>query len=91
MVHSWQHSIMEFWDLLSKGKDAVRSEPPPQRFGFDEYPHGGFMNDVHGFDKEFFGVISEEVKTMNLSQNKRVNINVSWNLNVFSFWHVNPT
>ncbi|MCX4704048.1 alpha/beta fold hydrolase [Streptomyces sp. NBC_01373] len=54
-----------FWRVLRDGVDAV-TEAPPGRWDSDLLPHrfGGFLDEVDGFDAEFFGVSPREAVTM---------------------------
>lgn len=65
-------NLSEFWTLLREGRDAI-SEIPASRFSvdyfFDPEPtapgrmstrYGGFLNDIAGFDAEFFNMNRKE-------------------------------
>ncbi len=78
----------EFWQLLAQGKDAI-SEVPPDRWDIDAYYHadpdmpgkmncrqGGFVEQVDGFDAEFFNLSPKELKEMDPQQ--RLLLEVSW-------------
>ncbi|WP_217709541.1 type I polyketide synthase [Amycolatopsis sp. Hca4] len=65
-----------FWDLLSSGRDAVRTAPPG-RWAADAAPvFGGFLDDVAGFDAEHFGITPREAATMDPQQ--RMLLEVTW-------------
>jgi polyketide synthase 13 len=65
-----------FWDLLSSGRDAVRTAPPG-RWSADAAPvTGGFLDDVAGFDAEHFGITPREAATMDPQQ--RMLLEVTW-------------
>ncbi|MBA8826063.1 acyl transferase domain-containing protein [Saccharopolyspora lacisalsi] len=64
------------WEVLSEGRDVV-TEVPPDRWSVDESydpepgvpgktvsKWGGFLDDVGGFDPEFFGVSAREAEAM---------------------------
>src|ERR1051325_7220995 len=64
------------WDALLRGDDLV-TEIPPDRWGGDEQydpqpgvpgrsvtKWGGFLDDVAGFDSEFFGINEREAKAI---------------------------
>ncbi|MBR7678916.1 hypothetical protein KDA82_39425, partial [Streptomyces daliensis] len=61
----------EFWQLLSEGRDAVTVVPEgrwdpfsaPDETG-EVSRHGGFLDDVAGFDAEFFGIPPREAAVM---------------------------
>jgi 6-methylsalicylic acid synthase len=78
----------EFWDLLINGRDAI-SEVPAERW--DAYAKaspqnaatlrkttrfGGFLDDIAGFDAEFFGVLPREAELMDPQQ--RILLEVAW-------------
>ncbi|MGW5747476.1 beta-ketoacyl synthase N-terminal-like domain-containing protein [Amycolatopsis sp. NPDC003861] len=65
-----------FWDLLSSGRDAVRTAPPG-RWSAEAAPVlGGFLDDVAGFDAEHFGITPREAATMDPQQ--RMLLEVTW-------------
>ncbi len=80
--------IDRFWALLRDGVDAIR-EVPPDRWDlaqwFDPNPnaagkintrHGGFVEDVAGFDAAFFGIPPREAMQMDPGQ--RLLLQVTW-------------
>jgi phthiocerol/phenolphthiocerol synthesis type-I polyketide synthase D len=75
------HGPAQFWRLLSDGREAV-SEIPPARWA--DYPAvppgitrwGGFLDDVAGFDAEFFGITPREAARMDPQQ--RMVLEVAW-------------
>ncbi|MCZ4516624.1 type I polyketide synthase, partial [Streptomyces sp. ActVer] len=66
----------EYWQLLTEGRDAVRTLPPgrwdpfvrdPERLPDDVNRHGAFLgglDDIAGFDAEFFGIPAHEATAM---------------------------
>lgn len=77
-----------FWQLLIDGRDAV-GEVPADRWDADEFydpdPHapgkmttkwGGFVDDVAGFDADFFGITPREAESMDPQQ--RILLEVTW-------------
>ena len=77
-----------FWQLLRDGVDTI-FEVPPQRWDKDKYyssePNvpgtiatrkGGFVEDVDGFDAEFFNISAREAASMDPQQ--RLLLEVSW-------------
>jgi acyl transferase domain-containing protein/acyl carrier protein len=67
-----------FWQLLSEGRDAV-GEVPADRW--DDVPsgavrHGGYLDDVAGFDARFFRLPAEEADRMDPQQ--RLLLEVCW-------------
>ncbi|MFD9704359.1 type I polyketide synthase [Lentzea sp. NPDC059081] len=78
----------DFWRLLADGREAI-SEVPPERWA--EYAEasaanaatlrrttrwGGFLDDIAGFDAEFFGVLPREAELMDPQQ--RILLEVAW-------------
>ena len=77
-----------FWRLLLDGSDAV-TEVPADRWDADEFydpdpvvpgrmttKWGGFVDDVAGFDAEFFGITPRETEAMDPQQ--RMLLEVAW-------------
>ncbi|MEU9957653.1 alpha/beta fold hydrolase [Streptomyces sp. NPDC050982] len=66
----------EYWQLLTDGRDAVGTLPPgrwdpflrdPERLPDDVNRHGAFLgglDDIAGFDAEFFGIPAHEATAM---------------------------
>jgi acyl transferase domain-containing protein/SAM-dependent methyltransferase len=80
--------VAAFWRLLRDGVDAIR-EVPADRWDvatwYDANPdapgrtytrHGGFLDDVRGFDAAFFGVSPREAVSMDPQQ--RLLLEVTW-------------
>jgi acyl transferase domain-containing protein/acyl carrier protein len=70
-------SPADFWRLLSSGTDAIGTVPDDRWAGFVETDdpavaevgrHGGFLDDIAGFDAEFFGISPTEAATMDPQQ-----------------------
>ena len=77
-----------FWQLLVQGVDAI-SPVPSDRWNVDEYydPHlgtpgkvitrfGGFVDQLHEFDADFFGIAPKEA--VSLDPQQRLLLEVSW-------------
>lgn len=70
-----------FWRLLTEGREAI-TEVPPGRW--DDIPgipegisrRGGFLDDIAGFDAEFFGIAPREAARMDPQQ--RMVLEVAW-------------
>jgi polyketide synthase 13 len=67
----------DFWRLLSEGGDAVGTVPDGRWDGFvakddpavaEVRRHGGFLDDIAGFDAEFFGIPPVEAAVMDPQQ-----------------------
>jgi polyketide synthase 5 len=81
-------SPARLWEALLRGDDLV-TEIPPDRWDADKYydpepgvpgrsvsKWGGFLDDVAGFDPEFFGISEREATAMDPQQ--RLLLEVSW-------------
>ena len=77
-----------YWQLLVDGVDAVR-EVPPERWNLSQWydpdpavagrmysRHGGFLDDVAGFDAGFFRISPREAQSMDPQQ--RLLLEVTW-------------
>ncbi|MEY9904115.1 acyl transferase domain-containing protein/thioesterase domain-containing protein [Catenulispora sp. MAP12-49] len=71
------NSAEEFWRLLTAGSDAVSTLPEDRWQGFasrgdpataEVTKHGGFLDDLAGFDAEFFGIAPSEAAAMDPQQ-----------------------
>ncbi|WP_239339131.1 beta-ketoacyl synthase N-terminal-like domain-containing protein, partial [Frankia sp. CiP3] len=77
-----------YWRLLTGGVDAVGHVPParwdaaalydpdPATAGKMNTRWGGFLDDVEGFDAEFFGIAAREASRMDPQQ--RIALEVAW-------------
>ncbi|MBX2799665.1 MAG: SDR family NAD(P)-dependent oxidoreductase [Myxococcales bacterium] len=59
------------WELLRTGADAV-GPVPARRWDPDAHPdaprHGGFLDDIEGFDPEHFGLAEDEARVLDPQQ-----------------------
>jgi acyl transferase domain-containing protein len=81
-------TVEGFWDLLHDGRSGV-IEVPPSRWDIDEFynpdrravggvytRHGAFLDDITGWDAEFFGVPPAEASRMD--PNQRLLMELVW-------------
>ncbi|MFC3455611.1 SDR family NAD(P)-dependent oxidoreductase [Amycolatopsis speibonae] len=67
----------QYWRFLDAGRDGIRDVPEGRWEGFDEdFGRGGFLDDIAGFDAEFFGIVPGEAEAMDPQQ--RMLLEVSW-------------
>ncbi|MDP9864738.1 MULTISPECIES: SDR family NAD(P)-dependent oxidoreductase [Streptosporangium] len=82
------HGPEDFWRLLMAGGDAVGRVPEDRWAAFDDGSprtaealaattrHGGFLDDVAGFDADFFGIVPGEAEVMDPQQ--RLLLETAW-------------
>ncbi|GAA1661409.1 hypothetical protein GCM10009733_068920 [Nonomuraea maheshkhaliensis] len=82
------HGPAAYWELLIGGRDAVGEVPEGRWEAFDDGTarteavlggvtrHGGFLDDVAGFDAEFFGIAPGEAAAMDPQQ--RLLLETAW-------------
>lgn len=68
------HGPDEYWRLLCEGIDAIRRVPEDRWRDFTPYPpadalpYGGYLDDIAGFDADFFRVTPREAAVMDPQQ-----------------------
>lgn len=64
----------DYWQLLLDGVDAIRRVPEDRWADFTAYPppetplHGGYLDDIAGFDADFFRITPREAAVMDPQQ-----------------------
>ncbi|WP_199485387.1 type I polyketide synthase [Actinomadura craniellae] len=78
----------EYWKLLTEGRDALGQVPEGRWDAYDDGSpevadllarttrHGGFLDDIAGFDARFFGITPREAQVMDPQQ--RLVLEVAW-------------
>ncbi|MEU3888963.1 type I polyketide synthase [Streptomyces sp. NPDC029041] len=68
------HGTDDYWRLLTEGVDAIRRVPEDRWRDFtafppaDACPYGGYLDDIAGFDAEFFRITPREAAVMDPQQ-----------------------
>ncbi|MCT9075663.1 type I polyketide synthase [Streptomyces fulvoviolaceus] len=68
------HGPGDYWRLLSEGVDAIRRVPEDRWRDFtafppaDALPYGGYLDDIAGFDADFFRITPREAAVMDPQQ-----------------------
>ncbi|MGI5460883.1 acyltransferase domain-containing protein [Streptomyces sp. CA-249302] len=68
------HGPDDFWRLLGEGVDAIRRVPEDRWRDFtafppsDALPYGGYLDDIAGFDADFFRITPREAAVMDPQQ-----------------------
>ncbi|GAA3768934.1 type I polyketide synthase [Streptomyces coacervatus] len=68
------HGPGDYWRMLSEGVDAIRRVPEDRWRDFTAFPpadaptHGGYLDDIAGFDAEFFRITPREAAVMDPQQ-----------------------
>ncbi|MBK3639069.1 type I polyketide synthase [Streptomyces sp. MBT33] len=68
------HGPDDYWRLLSEGVDAIRRVPEDRWRDFtafppaDALPYGGYLDDIAGFDADFFRITPREAAVMDPQQ-----------------------
>lgn len=82
------NSPEEYWRLLMEGRDGIGEVPPERWESYAEASpqnaatlrkvtrNGGFLDDIEGFDADFFGILPREAELMDPQQ--RIVLEVAW-------------
>ncbi|MEY9993577.1 phthiocerol/phenolphthiocerol synthesis type-I polyketide synthase A [Streptomyces sp. V4I8] len=68
------HGPGDYWRLLCEGGDAIRRVPEDRWRDFtafppaDAHPYGGYLDDIAGFDADFFRITPREAAVMDPQQ-----------------------
>ncbi|MCD9880830.1 type I polyketide synthase [Streptomyces guryensis] len=68
------HGPGDYWRLLTEGVDAIRRVPEDRWRDFTAFPpadapsHGGYLDDIAGFDADFFRITPREAAVMDPQQ-----------------------
>ncbi|AZP15351.1 acyltransferase domain-containing protein [Streptomyces aquilus] len=68
------HGPEDYWRLLCEGGDAIRRVPEDRWRDFtafppaDAHPYGGYLDDIAGFDADFFRITPREAAVMDPQQ-----------------------
>ncbi|MEV7076683.1 type I polyketide synthase [Streptomyces sp. NPDC093990] len=68
------HGPADYWRLLTDGVDAIRRVPADRWRDFTSFPpedappYGGYLDDIAGFDADFFGITPREAAVMDPQQ-----------------------
>ncbi|MFE7173785.1 acyltransferase domain-containing protein [Streptomyces sp. NPDC057616] len=68
------HGPADYWRLLEEGTDAIRRVPEARWGDFTPFPpdeapaYGGYLDDIAGFDAEFFRITPREAAVMDPQQ-----------------------
>ncbi|KUO21116.1 type I polyketide synthase [Streptomyces dysideae] len=68
------HGPDDYWRLLCEGVDAIRRVPEDRWRDFtafppaDAHPYGGYLDDIAGFDADFFRITPREAAVMDPQQ-----------------------
>ncbi|MDO0935643.1 beta-ketoacyl synthase N-terminal-like domain-containing protein [Streptomyces sp. DG2A-72] len=68
------HAPSDYWRLLCEGGDAIRRVPEDRWRDFtafppaDAHPYGGYLDDIAGFDADFFRITPREAAVMDPQQ-----------------------
>jgi acyl transferase domain-containing protein/thioesterase domain-containing protein len=68
------HGPADYWRLLTDGVDAIRRVPEDRWRDFTPFPpedapvHGGYLDDIAGFDADFFRITPREAAVMDPQQ-----------------------